>query len=110
VNTTVNTQSYRPYPNIGQFSNIQMAGHSSYNGLQVTARRQFTGNFSFIANYSWSKAIDDGDGLAAQCRNRQGGIWIAPGCERNQAIEASERARSFVAIARMRWPHRSRGR
>ena len=63
VNTTVNTQSYRPYPSVGQFSNIQMAGHSSYHGLQVTARRQLAGNLSFIANYTWSKAIDDGDGL-----------------------------------------------
>ena len=63
VNTTANTQSYRPYPNIGRFSAISMAGHSSYNALQITARRQYATNLSFIANYTRSKSIDDGSGL-----------------------------------------------
>ena len=63
VNTTVNTQGYRPFPDIGSFSAVTMAGHSTYNGLQISARRQYGSNFSFVVNYTWSKSIDDGDGL-----------------------------------------------
>ena len=63
VNTTVNTQGFRPYPNIGGFSAIAMAGHSTYNALQVSGRRQFSEHFAFVVNYTWSKAINDSDGL-----------------------------------------------
>jgi hypothetical protein len=63
VNTTVNTQHTRPYPNIGGFSSVVMAGHSTYNGLQNSVRRQYSSNLAFVANYTWSKSIDDGDGL-----------------------------------------------
>ena len=63
VNTGVNTQNHRPFPNVGRFSDIQMAGHSSYHALEISARRQYTANLSFVANYTWSKSIDDGDGL-----------------------------------------------
>jgi hypothetical protein len=63
VNTTANTQSYRPFPNIGGFSAIAMAGHSSYNALQISGRRQYTEHFAFVVNYTWSKSIDDSDGL-----------------------------------------------
>jgi hypothetical protein len=65
VNTAVNTQNARPYPNVGSFSATSMAGHSSYDGLQVSVHRQYGANLAFIANYSWSKSIDDGDGLFA---------------------------------------------
>jgi hypothetical protein len=63
INTTVNTQNARPYPNIGAFSSVVMAGHSNYNGLQISARRQYGSNFAYVVNYTWSKSIDDGDGL-----------------------------------------------
>jgi outer membrane receptor protein involved in Fe transport len=63
VNTTAYTQSYRPFPNVGSFSAVTMAGHSSYNGLQLSARRQYSETIAFVANYSWSRSIDDGDGL-----------------------------------------------
>jgi hypothetical protein len=63
TNTQAFTQSLRAFPSIGGFSAISMAGHSSYNALQITARRQFTGNFAFVANYTRSKSMDDGSGL-----------------------------------------------
>ncbi len=63
INTSVTTQNARPFPNIGSFSAVAMAGHSTYNGLQFSARRQFGSNLAFVANYTWSKSIDDGDGL-----------------------------------------------
>jgi hypothetical protein len=63
ANTSVTTQNARQFPSVGQFSAIRMAGHSSYHGLQISAKRQYTSNFAFIANYTWSKSINDGDGL-----------------------------------------------
>src|SRR5689334_18974058 len=63
VNTQAFTQSLRPFPSVGSFSAVSMAGHSSYHGLQITARRQYTTNLAFIANYTRSKSIDDGSGL-----------------------------------------------
>jgi hypothetical protein len=63
VNTQAFTQSLRPFPAIGGYSAVSMAGHSSYHGLQITARRQYTTNLAFIANYTRSKSIDDGSGL-----------------------------------------------
>jgi outer membrane receptor protein involved in Fe transport len=63
VNTQAFTQSLRPFPSVAAFSAISMAGHSSYHGLQITARRQYATKLAFIANYTRSKAIDDGSGL-----------------------------------------------
>ena len=63
INTSTYTQSLRPYPNIGRFSAVSFAGHSSYDALQVTARRQYSESLAFVANYTRAKAIDDGSGL-----------------------------------------------
>jgi hypothetical protein len=63
VNTTAFAQSLRPYPNTGQFSAVTMAGHSTYHAIQLSARRQYGENLAFVANYTFSKSIDDGDGL-----------------------------------------------
>jgi hypothetical protein len=63
VNTSTFTQGLRPYPNIGRFSAVSFAGHSSYDALQLSARRQYSASLAFVANYTWSKSIDDGSGL-----------------------------------------------
>jgi hypothetical protein len=63
VNTQAFTQSLRAFPAIGSFSAISMAGHSSYHAVEITARRQYTTNLNFVANYTRSKSIDDGSGL-----------------------------------------------
>ncbi len=63
ANTTAVTQNARPFPNVGQFSAVRMAGHSSYHALQINARKQSTANLAFLVNYTWSKSINDGDGL-----------------------------------------------
>lgn len=38
-------------------------GSSSYNSLQVTARRRFGSGFSMQSSYTWSHTIDDGSGI-----------------------------------------------
>ncbi len=63
ANTTLATQLARPYPNIGSFNSLNMEGVSTYNALQTSVRRQFSENLMFIANYTWSKSIDDASGI-----------------------------------------------
>ena len=61
VNTTANTQSFRPAPNVGGFSAITMAGHSNYNALQLSARRQYSETIAFVANYSCGRTRSASD-------------------------------------------------
>lgn len=63
ANTTVTTQNARPYPSLGGFSAVAMAGHSTYHALQVTARRQYGEHLAFVAAYTRSKSLGDSDGL-----------------------------------------------
>jgi hypothetical protein len=63
ANTTLTTQEARPFPNIGSFNSINMEGTSSYQALQTSVRRQFATNLMFIANFTWSKSIDDASGI-----------------------------------------------
>ena len=63
ANTTLATQLARPYPTIGSFNSLNMEGTSTYQALQISVRRQYSSNVTFIANYPWSKSIDDASGL-----------------------------------------------
>lgn len=63
ANTTLATQQARPYPDIGSFSSINMEGTSSYQALQASIRRQYGANLTFVANYTHSKALDNGSGI-----------------------------------------------
>ncbi|MEI9972515.1 MAG: TonB-dependent receptor [Ignavibacteriota bacterium] len=63
ANTSVTTQNARPYPSIGGFSAIAMAGHSNYQALQVNARRQVGEHLAFVVTYSRAKSLDDSDGM-----------------------------------------------
>ncbi len=45
-----------------QYSDIAMASqdvNSSYNSLQATLQKRFSHGFTILANYTWSKSIDD---------------------------------------------------
>jgi Carboxypeptidase regulatory-like domain len=46
-------------PNYGAVTQIQSGAVSSYNGMTVTFRKQFTQNFSAGANYTWSHNLDE---------------------------------------------------
>ncbi|WP_052200919.1 TonB-dependent receptor [Terriglobus sp. TAA 43] len=63
ANTTVATQNARQFPNLGTLSGSYNVGSSSYNSLQVTARRRFGSGFSMQSSYTWSHTIDDGSGI-----------------------------------------------
>ena len=53
-------QVRRPFP---QFSNVTWInpsiGNSAYHGGFIRAEKRFTGNFSFLAHYTFSKFLDD---------------------------------------------------
>ncbi|MBI1356151.1 MAG: TonB-dependent receptor plug domain-containing protein [Acidobacteria bacterium] len=58
--TTGSVQSRRP---LSQYTglNYTYSGMASiYHSLQVRAEKRFTERFSFLGNYTWSRAIDDG--------------------------------------------------
>jgi len=44
---------------ITQFTDYQSRGSSIYHGMTASLTKRFSDNFSFQANYTWSKAIDD---------------------------------------------------
>jgi hypothetical protein len=49
-----------PDPQFNSIStDVQMIASSSYNGLQLTARKAFSNGLEFLVNYTWSKSIDD---------------------------------------------------
>jgi hypothetical protein len=43
---------------IGNITEVEGTGNSSYNALWVTANRRMTGSLQFNASYTWSKSID----------------------------------------------------
>lgn len=57
--TEGNTQQRRVYPNYGTVDFLDSEVNSNYNGLQLTLEKRFSRGFSFLANYSWSKALDN---------------------------------------------------
>jgi hypothetical protein len=58
--TESNTNQRRPlYPNFASMIEMNNAGWSHYNALQVTVEKRTSKGFSFVANYTHSKATDD---------------------------------------------------
>jgi hypothetical protein len=57
--STLSTNARRIYQNFTTISDSDMGGNSSYNSLQATLQRRFTHGLSVMANYTWSKSIDN---------------------------------------------------
>ncbi|MGH9338225.1 MAG: carboxypeptidase regulatory-like domain-containing protein [Acidobacteriota bacterium] len=71
--STGTTNERRPmFPNLGRVTLIEGVGNSSYHGLQLTAERRFAQGYSILANYTWSKAIDNNQGSA----NKATGVTV----------------------------------
>lgn len=57
--STLPANSRRLFPGIGNITDLVHDVNSSYNGLQVSLERRFIHGLSVMANYTWSKSIDD---------------------------------------------------
>src|SRR6185437_6770051 len=50
----------RPIPQLGAINVVESAADSDYNGLTISARRRMSHGLYFRLDYTWAKAIDDG--------------------------------------------------
>jgi hypothetical protein len=57
--TAANEQSRRPYPSFGFVNVIDSAINSNYNSLQLTVEKRLSYGLSLLANYAWSKEMND---------------------------------------------------
>jgi hypothetical protein len=57
--TEDNTQDRRIYPAFGYINSINSGVNSNYNAGQVSVEKRFSQGFSFLANFTWSRALDD---------------------------------------------------
>lgn len=57
----------RPYRGFGNITGgfISSIGNSNFHAVQVRAERRFRRGLSFISSYTWSKSIDDNQGISA---------------------------------------------
>lgn len=62
-------QALRPFPQYTREANFQMrdfaegVGVSTYNALQVQARKQFSQGLTFLISYTWSKTLTDAESI-----------------------------------------------
>ncbi len=52
-------QARRPYPDFSGITLIQNASNSSYHSFQMTAEKRYSAGLSFLASYTFSKALGD---------------------------------------------------
>ncbi|MBL8173675.1 MAG: TonB-dependent receptor [Bryobacterales bacterium] len=59
--TTATTNQRRPLaPDFANVTLLEPVGNSFFHSLQLTAEKRFSKGFSVLANYMWSKSLDDG--------------------------------------------------
>jgi hypothetical protein len=57
--TSANTQQRRLYPQLGPVGLFSSDNNSHYHSLQLNLEKRFARSFTILANYTWSKLIDD---------------------------------------------------
>ena len=57
--TLANTQQRRLYPQLGPVGLFSSDDDSHYHALQLNLEKRFSRGFTILANYTWSKMIDD---------------------------------------------------
>lgn len=59
----------RPNTNFGRITEVRSHVISTYHGLVLQANKRFSNGLQFNANYTWSKAIDNGQGSVTFSNN-----------------------------------------
>jgi Carboxypeptidase regulatory-like domain len=59
ASTADNTQERRPYQDFSNINEIGSNNNTRYQSAQLTAERRFSRGLSVLANYTWSKLLDD---------------------------------------------------
>jgi hypothetical protein len=59
ISTVANEQQRRINPNYAFVNQIDSNVNSNYNGLQVTTQKRLSQGLTLLANYTWSKELDD---------------------------------------------------
>ena len=79
----LSTDQRRLYPEYGSIAQSAHDINSNYNSLQVTLQKRFSKGFTILANYTWSKSIDDlpfGQGVSTVVSSNSSPIpWYLPG-------------------------------
>jgi len=57
--TVGNTQDRRVYRNFSRVRRTDSGANSTYHALQWNVEKRFNSNYSVLANYNWSRTIDD---------------------------------------------------
>jgi hypothetical protein len=58
--TTANIDQRRVYaPDFGNIPNYESGGFSTYHSMQLSLNKRFSHGYSVLANYTWSKSIDN---------------------------------------------------
>lgn len=76
-------QSVRPYKQFNYIYTAANEGTSSYNALIVKIQRQFTQGLSFVANYTWSKALSNTEQGGAPVGLNQRSVCLS--CDKGMA-------------------------
>jgi len=63
--STLSTDARRIYQGFGAIRLASSSGNSWYNGLQLTAQKRLSRGFSVLANYTFSKSIDDSSAISS---------------------------------------------
>jgi hypothetical protein len=87
----------RPNPNFGTLRNWQNAVNSSYNGLQVSAKKQMSHGLLFNVSYTYSHSIDEGSTWHSGATTASGGAG-GDGYSTDQTIPGLDRGNSVFDI------------
>jgi opacity protein-like surface antigen len=64
-------QGRRPNPNVGDLSVVKSLDNSNYHALNLRVDKRFSGGFSILGAYTWSKAMGIGGALFGDQSNQQ---------------------------------------
>ncbi len=92
--TVGNTQSRRVYQNFARVRRTDSGSNSNYHAFQTNLEKRFGKGYSVLANYTWSKTIDDVD--SSNPFNRRAGRALA-----TEDIEHNFKFSNIFAVPRV---------